>query len=270
MKYIVSKYYIAYFDILGYKAFFEDKENDINELLESIIVISDDVMKTTSPQGALDYKFLIKTFSDNFIILLDANEIGEYQAIKSMSYLLALLQLRFLEKYSILIRGSITKGDAYINDNIVFGEGLVHSVELEESSNFPRIIIDDERISKNVCEDLCEKSLALDNDGRYYVNFFDVLDKNFGNDNYFGDNEENHLLKVKENIVKLIKRYGKFNRQVKDNNKIIQAERTISKYLWVLTKYNEFCFTLYADFTIEFELVVYQRLMKPEIYYEKK
>jgi len=269
-KFKVSEYYIAYFDILGYKAFFEDKESDLSELLESIVAISQDVVKTTSLEGAFNDKFLIKAFSDNFIVLLEDHNISEYQAIKSLSYLLALLQLRFLEKYSILLRGSITKGYAYINKSIVFGEGLVRSVELEGMADFPRIIIDDLRISREVCSDLCEKSLLQDNDEKYYVDFFDVLDKRVGDDDFFGENEKEHLFRIRTNIVKLTNRYGKYNRLVKDNKKIIQTERTISKYLWLLTKFNNFCIYQYQDFVINYNFVLYQRLMKSEIHVNKE
>ncbi len=90
-------YYIAYFDILGYKAFFENNSTEeIWELLNSNISIANDIVRKTA-----NGKFLIKSFSDNFMILLDAqNGADEYTAINYLSKLVAVLQLRFIEKYS--------------------------------------------------------------------------------------------------------------------------------------------------------------------------
>lgn len=44
-QYKVKSYYIAYFDILGYKAFFENQENDIIEFLHNIVDMASDVIK---------------------------------------------------------------------------------------------------------------------------------------------------------------------------------------------------------------------------------
>ena len=134
MKYEENNYYIAYFDILGYKAYFEDKENDIISFLHSIIAISRDFINSTTPGQVFSNNFITKTFSDNFIIMIEENRYDDYQNVKSLAYIVAILQLRFLEKYNILIRGGITKGNGYVDNNIVFGEGLVRAVQLEETA----------------------------------------------------------------------------------------------------------------------------------------
>ena len=263
----LKQYYIAYFDILGYKAFFDDNGNDVLGFLQSNISLANDIVRKTSPNVVFsDTNFEIKSFSDNFMILIHkTDDIDDYQAVKSLAYLLALLQLRFLEKYSILIRGSITKGDAFLNDNIVFGEGLLRAVELEGQAVFPRIILDRLRLGEDVCDDLCEKCIAKDEDEEYYIDFFDVIGCGVGFDSEYMVGETEHVETIRKNIIKLVKKHGKFNRKVKDVSKIIESERTISKYTWLLVKYNNYCKIWWPEYEISYSLTVYYRLMRFEI-----
>ena len=163
MEHKTENYFIAYFDILGYKEYFEDKDNDINEFLNSIINLVNDILnRTTKNTKIFNHQFISKMFSDNFVILVKNDQnIGDYNVIRVLSHSLALLQLLFLEKYKIIIRGGITKGDVYVDNQLIFGEGLIRAVDRETYANFPRIIIDSERIDKGVCDDLCKK---------YYIN----------------------------------------------------------------------------------------------------
>lgn len=265
--YKVRSYYIAYFDILGYKAFFENQENDILEFLHNVIHMAADVItKTNTNRLIFGDQFKIKTFSDNFIIMLEATETqNEYECLKSIGYILARLQLRFLEKYSILIRGGITKGEAFINNDIVFGEGLIRAVALEESASFPRIVIDAERFREDTIADLCEKCAAKDADGKYYIDMYSALGSVVYYDSEFVE-ENLHLTVMRDKLIRLVKKNGKYNRQVTDPVKIRVAENTISKYLWVLTKHNEYCKKIGEEkLGVKFGIELYPRLMKTEI-----
>ena len=262
----LTTYYIAYFDILGYKAFFDDcKTEEMLEFLNNNIKIADDIERKTA-----NGNFLIKSFSDNFMILLDAQTgIDEYNAIEYLSRLVAILQLRFLEKYSILIRGCITKGEVYIDENIVFGKGLISAVSLENAANFPRIIVDSSTINKDICKRLCKQYLSKDDDDEFYVDFFKAFKDNKSNLLFqSSDIFQNQFITVKENIIKLVNKYGKYNRQVKDAKKISEAEKTISKYAWLLMKFNQFC-EANNYIPISYKLVLYYRLMKCEIQIDK-
>lgn len=261
-------YYIAYFDVLGYKAFFEDNDNNISEFLRSNIELARDISRKTEKGTVFsDFRFTVKMFSDNFMILVeDTKNDDGYQTVKAMAYLLAIFQLRFLEKYRILVRGAITKGDAYINSDIVFGEGLIRAVTLEGLANFPRIILDKERLGNQVCDDLCEKCVSKDADDEYYINFFSILGTSVGLDDEYSNNVESHMANIRKNITALVKKHGKYNRSVKDVRKIAQAEKTISKYTWLLAKYNDFCGTIGEGWAISYSLELYYRLMKSEIH----
>ena len=268
-KYNVSTYYIAYFDVLGYKDLFKDKQSDILSFLYNIVRLTEDVMNATESGVIFDNKFKVKSFSDNFIIMLDAKKSDEYQSVKALSYLVAVLQLRFLEEYRILIRGGITKGDAYIDNNIVFGEGLIKAVELEETAAFPRIILDEKRISSDTCDTLLEKCIRKDEDDKYYVDYFDILGMYIGNYADFGDDTEKHLKLLKKNISALVNKHCKYPPNLKDSNRAAIREKTISKYLWLLTKFNEYCELGDEEYVIHYELSICKKWMKCEVIVKK-
>jgi len=267
----LKDYYIAYFDILGYKAFFADNGNDVFKFLQANVAMANDIVRKTSPDAVFsNMQFEVKSFSDNFMILIRKTPTtNEYQAMKALVYLMALFQLRFLEKYSILVRGSITKGKAFLNKSIVFGEGLLRAVELENKALFPRIILDSERIDKEICDDLCENCVCIDEDEQYYVDFFNIIGCGVGFDSEYLVGERDHLETINNNIIKLVKKHGKFNRQVKEPKKIIEAEKTISKYAWLLMKFNQYCETWWPEYKIPYTLTLYYRLMRCEINVEK-
>lgn len=269
MNYSMKSYYIAYFDILGYKAFFEDKGNDVFEFLESNIKMANDIVEKANQDPIFpDIKFVIKSFSDNFMILVeDSGKSDGYREVKALSYLVGVFQLRFLERYKVLVRGSITKGKAYINENIVFGEGLIHAVALEEQANFPRIIIDSEqdRIGKQICSDLIKQYVSQDEDDVYYINFFNILGSSIDYDKEFSENIDYHISLLRKNVISLVKKHGKYVRNVKDPAKIAAAEKTISKYAWLLTKFNQYCALNSPEQQIPYSLVLYYRIMRCEI-----
>lgn len=267
-----KEYYIAYFDVLGYKSFFENtNKEEILKFLKSIIQLAKDTIHKSSNLN-MNYQgqIHVKSFSDNFMILLDSS-VSETQAVDVLSKLMALLQVRFLEKYSILIRGCITKGDAYINESIVFGEGLINAVLLEQQAFFPRILIDKKRISIDSFVNGYDSLITKDEDDEYYINFLSYTNKieTYGYMKVTKDSND-PITQIQSNIIRLVNKYGKFNRQVKDIKKINEAERTISKYAWLLTKFNLYCdATDKQSYKIPYKLVLYYRLMKCEIAVDK-
>ena len=71
---------------------------------------------------------------------------------------------------------------------------------------------------------------------------------------------------MRDNLMRLVKKNGKYSRQVTDPAKIRVAENTISKYLWVLTKHNEYCQRIGEEkLCVKYSLELYPRLMKTEI-----
>lgn len=265
----LKNYYIAYFDILGYKDFLEENETDIIEFLEANISIAKEVVCKTN-EIVSKFNFIIKSFSDNYIILLEDNcQNDGYQEVIALSYLVAIFQLRFLEKYSILIRGCITKGKAFIDSNIVFGDGLIRAVSMEHYAKFPRIIIDKERIDNKVCEDLCEKCISLDEDNEYYVNFFEIIGMVIFSEEFFSENISELLNRIKHNIESLVTKYCKYPKDINDINKLQKSQKLISKYVWLLSKFNRYCEIYEPEYYIKHLFVLNERTMNCEIEVKK-
>ncbi len=145
----IKDYYIAYFDILGYKAFFNEQPEKVPELLSSI----HDVIRRTnnhisivnnSPiiNGMGNIDIHTKVFSDNVLLCMEASN-GSFEQIRLLAFLqiIANIQCGFVNEYGLFVRGGILKGQISYNDDYVFGQGLIDVVTVEEKAQYPRIVI---------------------------------------------------------------------------------------------------------------------------------
>lgn len=260
-----KQYYIAYFDILGYKNFFEDKESDIQIFLQNNKSIAIDTADITTEENDISQSVIYKSFSDNFIVLIEADSFSEYEIMLFLSRQIATLQFKFLMEYQIPIRGAITKGEAYIDDDIVFGSGLIKAVELEgKNALYPRIIIDD-KIEKDIVNYVVKKGLiAKDEDEKYYLDFFSLLT----NKTYHFDieaDEKQKIVKFCNQVVALVVRYAHIKNNLSDLSKINESAKTIYKYVWLMTKYNEFVDSRKIPARINHEVVLNKKYMIYEI-----
>ena len=151
----IQDYYIAYFDILGYKDFFEHQSEKVPELLKSI---HDAIQHTKnhlsfanqSPimnvVGKIDIRY--KIFSDNFFLCMEADN-GKAEQIRLLAFLqiIADIQRGFVNGYELFVRGGILKGQVSFNSDYVFGKGLIDVVQMEGKAQYPRIVIAKELVS---------------------------------------------------------------------------------------------------------------------------
>ena len=226
----LENYYLAYFDILGYKSFFE-KGKDPYAFLSVIQNAIEDMKKDTKiPQLLNNVNVGFKAYSDNFLFYIKDDD-NQLQAIAALSYLIQQIQRRLLEKYSILIRGGITKGEFYVNMDFVFGKGIINVYALE--SNFPiypRIILDEKNIfSIDTLKSLEDRGfISKDEDNLYYIQYLN------------GMGQDDNYATIKANIKRLVNSVCRY-RNIVDPKKIEEKERQITKYLWVVTRFNTFC-----------------------------
>lgn len=266
----LKNYYIAYFDILGYKAFFEDEKNDRQKFLLDILAIVDDVKNNL--EDAKKYyieKIGIRVYSDNFLFYFEEEkqeEFADFNALSSLAALLSNIQIRVLEKYSILIRGAITKGEFFVDKDIVFGQALIRAVELESSvAVYPRIIVDKKVFPLEKVHLVIRQNIILeDNDKECYVNYFSTF------------NPFVQIETVRKNIIKLVNKTCKYPANYTQDKAISQRERLIAKYLWLLEKFNGTCetnkiyddpfaYTSYSTYKINYKLKLNTRLLKIEV-----
>lgn len=247
----LSDYYICYFDILGYRAVFENDSPEHNKFLAAVKLATDTV-KSVIKNSKTAVQIMCKTYSDNFLLYFKKDSIEEPIALTILIKIAREIQIRFLMNDGLVLRGGITVGEFYADEDLVFGKGLVRAVELEEKyAQVPRIIIDEENFTTDISLFVDEGHLIKDFDGYCFVNYFDI----------------GGLTLIKGKCIKLIKDNCKYRQNVKDPNKIAQTEKTISKYLWLLSRFNSQCARLGAsDLMIEYEIKINERLCKTEIF----
>lgn len=139
----VTKHIIAYFDILGYKENIRKNQDEffgsIQYFIEEFLLKQVNILKNEFLND-LQYR----VFSDNFIFALpiDSNALETAKKIHAMEKLISFIEFSIIYRYYWFIRGCIHIGDLFINQNFVFGKGLVEAYKYEnEIAIFPRIII---------------------------------------------------------------------------------------------------------------------------------
>ena len=124
----MREYYIAYFDILGYKAFFAENSN-VNVLLLAIEeIVSQAKLHTVAIQELpllstfLQVNLQVKAFSDNFLLSIEVSD-SPLEGVRLMMLLeiIAAIQRVCLQKFGLLMRGGITRGPLVITEDFIFG-----------------------------------------------------------------------------------------------------------------------------------------------------
>lgn len=145
----IKEYYIAYFDLLGYKEFFHsypDKVGDFLQVIHDAISNIKDYIQgiKSSFIGGEFGRLSIRTrvFSDNILLCLETSDTQiEYPRFLAFLTIIADIQRNFILKYGLFLRGSVTIGKLSFNDDFIFGQGLIDAVELEKVAIYPRIIL---------------------------------------------------------------------------------------------------------------------------------
>lgn len=254
---------IAYFDILGYKEFLRDPGNDEYELLSSISTEFGKLNEINDKYDEANNALSIKTFSDNVILAVKPIATSaERNALDFLATMICVVQLLFLERHNLLIRGSLLYGNILIDDTMVFGEGLVKAVELEaKEAIYPRVIVDSSIAKRFGDGASAAPYIAEDYDGKLYLDPFSIIDVYCTN-----HNQIKCLKNIRSNLVDRIKRYCKYPYNVADPTKIAAREKVISKHLWFISLFNRFCENSnHDDLLIKIEPVLNERLMKFEI-----
>ena len=118
----------------------------------------------------------------------------------------------------ILLRGAIAVGDFYLNENLVFGKGLVDAYWAQEKyAVYPRIIIsNDITVGRRVSVDN-GNDLPKDDDGYYYINCIE---------RYLGEERTWEEIESSE-------QYDKLKDMIDRNLNAYNDDRVRQKYLWL-------------------------------------
>lgn len=145
----IKEYYIAYFDLLGYKNFFEKTPeragaflNTIYEAIQNTKSYIQDIDASPIIRGLGEISIRVKIFSDNILLCLERSvDQIEYLRFLAFTSIVADIQRNFILQYDLFLRGGITIGSLSFNEDFIFGQGLIDAVALEETAIYPRIII---------------------------------------------------------------------------------------------------------------------------------
>ena len=196
-----ENYFVAFIDILGYREKIsklpkEEQEAFINSLNGFFIAAKDSIKASMLPDfsGGLygkDKRFDIKmkTFSDNIFIYTKANWIGLLLVVTHIQ-----ANCTFLD---ISLRGALSYGELFANDDFIYGSSLIGAYDLESKvAIFPRIIIGDSFVEAMKCcpiiVDVTERYRHLNPDARStdHITNYDTFRKSiyfdifFANDNF--------------------------------------------------------------------------------------
>ena len=121
---------------------------------------------------------------------------------------------------------------------------------------YPRIILDNKnkKFSSFVLEALERQGyISKDEDDFYYVQLFDS----------FGKDSDDTILRT--NIKKLVNTTCRY-RNLTDPSKILEREKLITKYLWLVTRFNKYCEThKNSNAKIEFHTTINLKVLKTEV-----
>lgn len=147
----IKECYIAYLDMLGYKAFFEEHPEKVDEMLTALTQAIERVVGRLQminsmfqiSDGIIKDDFKIRVFSDNILVYFEYKQSYEQKfVLLSFIELIKDFQISLIASHCIFVRGGITKGKFAANNMFVFGQGLIDAVTLEEKKAvFPRVII---------------------------------------------------------------------------------------------------------------------------------
>ena len=132
-------YFIAYLDILGYAENVLKEEERNNGTFFSIIrecVNASEYFVKNSSDIHKNAEIKMRIFTDNFLYCTKKDYL-------TLLNIISMLQTIFMQK-NIFIRGALYYGKLYIDDNFIYGKGVIDAYRLEsEIAIFPRIIIDE-------------------------------------------------------------------------------------------------------------------------------
>lgn len=223
-------------DILGFSQMIVNSCSDGfgNKLLKEINYLINKNKQCIIPNKYTHGK--IKIFTDNMVVAYPITGDGE-QELEEILENVSEYQFN-LALEGLFVRGGISIGDFYINEDIVFGKALLdaHYVE-SQIACYPRIIIDENSVKMlrkyiNYYDVAPQTTKVLiDTDGQWFLNYLDTIFKYYTecNNQYEFERIQFELLtRHKVKIEEMLELYKK-------------DIRVWDKYVWTANYHNYFC-----------------------------
>ena len=138
---VYGQHLVAFFDILGFSNMVSADMTD--EEAQERIEHFDDALKFCrenygKPWSWESGEFSVKMFSDCICVSVPADIENVDAFFSILTYLQAIYSLN-----DIALRGGVTVGRHYVNEQIIFSEALVEAYKLEQATKQPRIVVSD-------------------------------------------------------------------------------------------------------------------------------
>lgn len=195
----------------------------------------------------------IKIFTDNMVVAYPITHDGKEELDEILDNV---AEYQFnLAIEGLFVRGGLSMGDFYINEDIVFGPALLDAHYAESKmACYPRIVLDAQTVEKlqnfirDDQTDILQNKILIDNDGQWFLNYLNTIFK------YYKEcYTEYEFEKVK---YALLMRHKEQIEKALTMNK--ENTRVWDKYVWIANYHNYFCDLHYPE---EKELKICRKLL---------
>lgn len=226
MEILHKECYVAFLDILGFKKICLEMSS------EDVLKIFLDIKQTGEKQkekyrgfgcDAADVQILhdnlyFHIMSDSIVFAIERDLKGSYDFLLSCC---KTIQRNLLFNHKILLRGGVSKGCFYGNQEIMFGKGLINAYNIEKTAKVPCVCVD-----KKITDDPQNKGL------RPIEYAFDILSRDEGKNIFIKYIEaEDYLDSHKRKLVseKIVEGFD----LIKEESDKRKREKLEEKYNWL-------------------------------------
>ena len=248
----LHKSIIAFVDILGFKDLVRNAKKkgksqevfkDFHHVLSTWFNRIEEMQKKSFEMpfiGGRKDDYTIRIFTDCIVIGCPIKQDGNrYNFIEGCNEFFDILTTLYIFQLEMInqgyfVRGAIAVDELYMDDIIIYGNGISEAYEAESKlAKFPRIILTesaetmfmqiDEAFCKNKGQNYLTPYLYKDEDGLLFLNYLESI--KIGESNYeFVDELEKHKQLLEEKLSEY-------------KNKL----QILEKYIWVAKYHNFFC-----------------------------
>jgi len=236
--------YCAFLDVLGFSDRIKEsaENNERDKLLQEFHSIFKEMINQLEEETK-DSLLYFKSFTDNVLLACPRFSEDMESEFGFILWSISAYQLQ-MSLHGFFIRGGLSIGPLFIDDNSVYGEALLEAYHLENKhANNPIVVLSDytmKLVDKHVgyyrgMEAPQIRTLLVNTDGRYFINYLSecVIDT------YEGLELDTHSLNLhKEQIENALVKYA-------------AIPSVYAKFSWLSTYHNYFCnsVSMYSTYT---------------------
>jgi hypothetical protein len=239
--------WVVYLDILGFVASIRraaesrKQEEHLKQLRSALTEAREDLREgienpSWSRDRSLPAPYAIKVFTDNIVLGFPIHSDGESE-FGSMIARVGQYQYTLL-KHGFFVRGGVAYGDLYMDDDVVYGKGLLDAYDAESTlARDPRIVLGPSAMAQvhthlawydEVATAPHNEHLLVDSDSQMFVNYLAIPIDGLEPSDPLPSEYHDDLAKHRDLIVSRLQEFTK-------------APPLWSKYSWVGAYHNLFC-----------------------------